>query len=169
MDVRRAWNFRDLTGQRFGLLTVTGQAENGDRGVRWVCTCDCGGRATVCTNDLTSGHSRSCGCARRAKTVARNKAGAIHGESDKSPEYRSWEAMKSRCLNPKSPKYRLYGELGVKVCDKWRNSFAAFLADMGRRPTPKHTLDRYPDPAGHYEPGNCRWATPLEQRHNRRK
>jgi hypothetical protein len=75
--------------------------------------------------------------------------------------------MKDRCSNPKNVKYHLYGARGIRVCERWKD-FAAFLADVRLPPAPGYTLDRYPDPDGDYEPGNVRWATPKEQRHNRR-
>lgn len=84
----------------------------------------------------------------------------------KSPTHRSWSTMKTRCYRKSALNYHRYGGRGIKVCDRWLNSFEAFLADMGERPEGK-TLDRYPDPDGDYEPGNCRWATLKEQRHNR--
>lgn len=82
------------------------------------------------------------------------------------PTYNSWRAMISRCYNPRSAWYANYGGRGIAVCDRWRQSFDAFLADMGERPDGR-TLDRI-DSDGNYERGNCRWATPLEQTHNRR-
>ena len=81
----------------------------------------------------------------------------------------SWESMKRRCFNPKVCGYAYYGGCGITVCDRWlgEHGFANFLADMGERPSGK-TLDRYPNPAGNYEPGNCRWATSKEQATNKR-
>lgn len=84
-----------------------------------------------------------------------------------SPEYKSWRAMKQRCYYPKAKDYKYWGGRGIKVCDEWLNSFSAFYRDMGKRPSLEYTLDRI-NGDGNYEPGNCRWASKLEQRSNRR-
>lgn len=96
--------------------------------------------------------------------MPRNRFQPTHGMKG-TPTYASWEAMKTRCTNPRSSSFGDYGARGVRVCDRWRESFAAFLSDMGERPVGK-TLDRWPDRRGHYEPGNCRWATKTEQQRN---
>src|SRR5687767_5549656 len=83
------------------------------------------------------------------------------------PGYYSWSKLKSRCLNPKDKKYEYYGGKGVTVCDRWIDSFENFLEDMGERPSASHSIDRYPNKNGNYEPGNCRWATDKEQNRNR--
>jgi hypothetical protein len=83
------------------------------------------------------------------------------------PLYNTWCMIKQRCTNPKHPAYNLYGGRGIKMCETWTNSFESFCEDVGQRPSPKHTIDRYPNKNGHYEPGNIRWATWAEQNSNR--
>lgn len=91
---------------------------------------------------------------------------AKHGLT-RTPEHRAWLAMKNRCHNPRGEKFKYYGGRGIVVCDRWRNSFLDFLADMGPRPSSKHSLDRK-EVNGNYEPSNCRWASKLEQVRNTR-
>lgn len=85
-----------------------------------------------------------------------------------SSEYFTWKAMKSRCYNPKYRAFSDYGGRGITICDRWRNSFEAFLEDVGHQPSTEHTIDRFPNNQGNYEPGNVRWATPRQQGRNRR-
>lgn len=93
----------------------------------------------------------------------------IEGEQpSRSPEYSAWKGMRRRCYNPASARYADWGGRGIRVCDRWLHSFANFLADMGPRPSGDHSLDRWPDNDGDYEPGNCRWATRSQQQCNKR-
>lgn len=158
-------NFRNLTGQKFHLLTVLGFLGSRPAGSKgsprgwWLCKCACGQLTETYTSSIVSGNTTSCGCRQK---IAR----ATHGLSDRT-EYGNWREMNQRCGNPNTAKYPYYGGSGVKVCERWRHNFARFLADMGPKPSPKHTLDRYPDKRGNYEPGNVRWATRAEQGRNR--
>ena len=89
-----------------------------------------------------------------------------HRGGGKSVEYSAWDKMKQRCYNPNYKNYKYYGARGIRVCDRWLNSFEAFLEDMGKRPSENHSLDRYPNKYGNYEPSNCRWATIIQQANN---
>ena len=103
----------------------------------------------------------------RAKHPTTGRFETIHGHAKRnSPEYRSWHAMKDRCLNKNHIHYGQYGGKGIRICSRWLKSFEKFLEDMGPRPSLKHSLDRFPDRNGDYEPSNCRWATAIEQRNN---
>lgn len=157
------YRIKDITNQRFGRLVVLEPTEQRkQKKVVWKCLCDCGNEVYVDSSSLSSHNTKSCGCL--SKDIART-ANLQHGYKN-TPTYNSWTTMKSRCSNSKLIEFCRYGGCGVKVCERW-NDFKNFLEDMGQRPEGK-TLDRI-DPYGDYEPKNCRWATPLEQRHNRRK
>ena len=150
-------------GDRFYRLTVIGRSDRRDgKNTCWHCRCDCGRETVVSTGQLRRGTSKSCGCLAIELARARKE----HGMAD-TPVYRVWQAMKNRCYNPKQRAYPYYGGRGISVCGRWRESFSSFLSDMGMPPTGM-SLDRI-DNDGNYEPGNCRWATTLQQRHNRRE
>lgn len=150
----------DLLGRQFGRLSVTRAAPNAPEGpTAWVCNCICGNVKTVRTNHLVRGAVISCGCYHKERHTT-------HGRYT-TPEYQAWVNIKGRCLNPKSPKYADYGGRGIQMCDRWRDDFAAFLADMGPRPAGRYTIERV-DNEGHYEPSNCIWATYAVQSRNKR-
>jgi hypothetical protein len=156
----------DIAGQRFGRLLVLSYAETRQKKAYWLCRCDCGAERVVCGGNLRKGTSQSCGCLHNEGMVERFRK---HGEGGHpwTPEYRTWRALRNRCRSPKGQTDSRYGGRGIKVCERWED-YEAFLADMGRRPSPKHSIDRWPNNDGDYEPGNCRWATTTEQRLNQR-
>jgi len=159
---------KDLTGQRFGRLTVlydTGKRKNGN--VVWHCRCDCGNESDVRSDSLVFARTTSCGCYRRQRTA---EAHTVHGMARKEkthPIHRTWRAILQRCENPSDKNYKNYGFRGIKVCDEW-HKFIPFcdwaLASGWQKGL---QLDRINN-NGNYEPGNCRWATPQENSRNRR-
>lgn len=157
-----------LAGQRFGRLAVErrGPSDPHD-GAQWWCRCECGKEVLVVASSLRSGRTRSCGCLFDETLRDRNTK---HGHSPRGrrhPLYQIWAGMIARCENAKHISWPYYGARGIRVCDRWRNDFDAFLADVGPRPSPHHSIDRI-NPGGDYEPSNVRWATGHQQRVNRR-
>lgn len=153
---------QNLIGLRFGRLRVIGRAtRHGD--TRWVCLCDCGTTKTVKSKPLRNGMTRSCGCLHKEQLARRV---TTHGMC-RTSEYRIWKLMIVRCHNASNPSFVRYGARGITVCDAWRSSFEAFFADMGPRPSLKHSIDRRDNDAG-YCPENCRWVTRDVQAANKR-
>jgi hypothetical protein len=153
-------------GDQFGRRTVIADAGyNRKRGQMWRCRCVCGTEADIEQRRLAQGQSLQCSqCSSRY--FSRNiKHGETRGYRE-SPEYKTWHKMIDRCDPDKSDGDRKwYADKGVKVCERWRSSFSNFLADMGRKPSPKHSIDRINND-GNYEPANCRWATSKQQTRN---
>lgn len=144
-------------------LTIIG---NGKTSEFVLCRCECGTVREFRKRHVLSHKTRSCGCLLREKIATGCLSRKTHGRT-RTPEYNAWNHIISRCTNPKDPRYKNYGGRGIKMCDRWRSSFEHFLADVGDRPTSKHSIDRWPDNDGNYEPGNVRWATRQQQSRNR--
>lgn len=176
---RPARNAIDLTGQRFGRWTVLsfdGVRER--RRTYWKCLCDCGSTASILGDNLRGGKSISCGCFRidHISEIKFKHGHAIKGDVTK--EYKAWSKLKARCLDENGKDYPRYGGRGITVCERWRESFENFYADIGPKPSNKRSIDRI-DNDGHYSCGKCdectisgwpanvRWATDTEQARNK--
>lgn len=160
-------NRLNLLGQTFNYLKVIEEAGTDNQGSLWKCLCKCGNEVIVRGKQLKFGSTKSCGCYKNELIRARSLTHGHHIGRKMSPEYQAWRHMKSRCYNPNVERYPHYGGRGIKVCDRWVDSFEAFLEDMGLRPTPLHSLERK-EVNEDYCPGNCIWATREEQANNKR-
>jgi hypothetical protein len=153
-------NAIDITNQRFGLLVAIRPTAKRDStgSVIWLCHCDCGNTCSHPLRQILQGGYRSCGCRMRTKH-GRTRGGK------RDPLFITWQAMIQRCYDRNTRSYKRYGGRGITVCERWRHSFANFLADVGERPAGA-TIDRINND-GSYEPGNVKWSTPKEQANNR--
>lgn len=150
-------------GSKFGMWTVVGNRIIHKKKSVYPCRCACGAERNIYACHLGRGMSQSCGCIVAKKTADRNRT---HGMSH-TPEYGIWRSMIDRCHYLSCQAYDRYGGRGIFVCDEWRHSFENFIAHMGKRPSDKHSIDRMDNNKG-YAPGNCRWATDIEQARNKR-
>lgn len=148
----------ELVGRRYGKLTVLCFIEVRNKNAYWRCRCKCGNEVIVSRCNLIRKHTRSCGCIQIASRI---KHRMCH-----TPEHRSWSSMIQRCQNEKSRSFKNYGGRGIRVCKRWQ-VFTAFLSDMGRRPSIRHSLERKNNNKGYY-PRNCVWADKLAQSRNKR-
>lgn len=156
-------------GTRFGRLRVQSTEVRRGKRLFLLCLCDCGSLKVICKENLVSGRTVSCGCFRSEISRTHCLAMATHGEAvhkHETAEYRAWTGMRRRCNDPGNARFKDYGGRGIKVCPAW-DSYQCFLADMGRKPSPRHTLERKDNDLG-YSKENCVWALPMDQCNNRR-
>lgn len=156
----------NLSGKRFGKLVAVCDIGRTSRGRIWNCICDCGAETTSISTYLKNGHKRSCGCLHAESARVAGEKQRTHGHTSKerkksASEYHAWSSMKTRCLNPNVHNYKRYGARGITVCERWAD-FQNFYADMGPKPSSKHSLERL-DTNGNYEPKNCVWADAFQQ------
>jgi hypothetical protein len=159
----------NLKNKKYGNLTIIEEVSKKHykcgKSHRMVkCRCKCGAIIIVGLSAIKSGNTKSCGCYRKE-----NPNGKTHGMRE-SPEYRIWCAMRNRCYNKNVNDYEYYGGRGISVCKRWQEKgtgFINFFADIGKRPSSTHSIDRI-DNNGNYEPTNCKWSTAIEQASNKR-
>lgn len=159
---------QSLVGKKIGRWLVIERSPNGKYGeAKFLCRCDCGIERVVLNGSLMNGESKSCGCYIRDYHKQNIKHGYGRSGKDRTPEYRAWASMKTRCYNKNIKQYHDWGGRGISVCKRWVNSFTNFLKDMGERPSAKHSLDRK-DNDKDYSKKNCRWVLKSIQAGNMR-
>jgi hypothetical protein len=156
-DRKQLSSLKDMTGHRFGRLSVIRRAGTSADGIAtWLCRCDCGNRSIGLGSNLRHGRTKSCGCYGRQIGTMNTR----HGHSKhyrKSPEYSAWSSMLARCYRPTNDAFPWYGGAGITACKRWRGGFSCFLADVGLRPATNFILVRkYKD--RNYTPSNCEWG-----------
>ena len=153
---RKSSRFKDLTGEKFGELTVSSRTENIGKHAAWNCLCSCGATTVVSATHLISGHTQSCGHLARSHEMTGTRL------------YRIWRGMKTRCSVVDATYYSYYGGRGITVCEEWQNSFETFRDwALGNGYRDDLSIDRI-DVNGNYCPENCKWATAMQQGRNRR-
>lgn len=158
----------NLTGQQFGRLVAVKISHRKGHMTYWCCRCICGKDTVVSIGHLRNGHTQSCGCLHKERLDAANLTHGHTAKGARSPEFGTWVNIVTRCHNPNNGSYKDYGGRGVFVCDEWRESFETFFADMGKKPTPDHSLGRKNND-GPYCKSNCRWETKRQQGQNTRR
>ena len=156
----------NIVNQKFNYLTTISFCRYDSGHAIWKCKCDCGNIAYVQGDKLINGYAKSCGCYRTANTIKRSTKHGQATRKNMTQEYRSYHDMKKRCYSSKNIGYKNYGGRGIKVCDRWLESFENFYNDMGKCPK-GYSLDRINND-GNYEPSNCRWASNTTQGRNSR-
>ena len=164
--------YKNMVGQKVGRLTILKflppkEAKAGTSS--FLVKCECGSPEKEIIASCLGRSTNSCGCLHTEASKRNNLIhGHLSGTREQPAEYRAWSYMKNRCYNPNVNDYEIYGGKGITVCDRWLESFTNFLEDMGKRPSPKHSIDRI-DGNGNYEPDNCRWADQSTQGFNQKK
>lgn len=166
VEIRKSAN---IGGKKFNMLEALRPVYRNEQGnVVWLFRCDCGEEKEIIGIRVASGTTKSCGCLRRETAAKMGTAAKKHGKHS-TPEYSAWANLKQRCINESCEAYPDYGGRQIEVCDRWKgpDGFVNFYADMGPRPSPKHSIDRIENDDD-YTPENCRWATRSQQKANRR-